>query len=62
MFGDLIPCLESGGEFGAVVGGAHAVPRWAEVWGNATERREKPLRGTDSPETPLHRTFTLPVG
>ena len=27
LLGDLIPYLESGGDFGAVVGGGHTVPR-----------------------------------
>ena len=44
QLGDLIPHPESGGEFGAVGSGAHAVPGWAEVRGDPTERSQKPLR------------------
>lgn len=44
LFGDLIPHLKSSGDFGAVIGGSHTAPRWAEVRGNPTERGQKPLR------------------
>ncbi len=31
LFRDLIPHLKSSGNFGAMIGGSHTVPRWAEV-------------------------------
>ena len=42
MFGDLIPYLESGGDFGSMGGGSHPVPRWPEVRGDTTESGEEP--------------------
>ncbi len=57
--GDLIPHLESVGYFGAVVGGGHPVTGRSEVWGDATERGQKPLRCTDGPE-PFLCPFELP--
>ena len=43
VFGDLIPYLESGSEFGAVIGGSHPVTWRSEVRRDATERGQKPL-------------------
>ena len=42
LFGDLIPHPESGGEFGAVIGGSHPMSGRAEVRGDTAERDEKP--------------------
>jgi hypothetical protein len=44
QFGDLIPHLEPGGDFGAAIGGSHTVAGRAEVRGNPTESSQKPLR------------------
>ncbi len=43
LFGDLIPYLESDGQFGAVVGGSHPVPGWAEVRRDPAEHCEESL-------------------
>ena len=43
QFSDFTPHLESGADFGAVVGGVHPVAGRAEVRGDATERGQKPL-------------------
>ena len=42
--GGLFPYLESGGEFGAVVGSSHPGPERAEGRGDTAERGQKPLR------------------
>lgn len=61
LFGDLIPYLESGADFGAVIGGGHPVSGRAEVRRDPAERGKKSLCCTDSAE-PFHRPLTLAGG